>query len=283
MFISVFDPFSVKSDRLLEVEEIRVEIDRFDRTEQRYIEIARASSGQWEEEIGRILKVASPPSDEPEVLPTVAPVTALVLGLATGIELWRQEAKRGKGELLLALTIATPEGSEAERVRLEFDRPRAALVFRNRWPDVRLVLERVLPGKRWLVSLFRGAAGRVRSAEAAAMELRTNLRSAREAGDPKPQSLVQLGEDLTKLDQRRRGRDHLLARPDLHRPRDLRRIHSVLAEPQPGAPAAGVAGKAGDPSDGQRAAAGSPERRWQCDHPCRLAARHADLHRPECP
>lgn len=142
---------------IADVNEVYTELDRFDRTEQRYVEIARAGE-QWQEEIDRSLKLAFSSR-------SLSSTTALALSLATGIELWRQESQLGKDGLLLAFTVATPDSADSESVRLTFAEPHAVLVLRPRSIEVLLTLDRVVQGGRWVLSLVRGAAGRIRSAK----------------------------------------------------------------------------------------------------------------------
>jgi hypothetical protein len=126
--------------------------------------------------------------------PALAPTTALALALATGIELWLQEQGRGDDPLLLALTVATPQTMDLETVRLTFEAPRAILALHPGSLQAALLFESAVRLGRWAVSLVRGASGRVRSAEAAARALATNLRKEREKQEPRFLPLVRLDE-----------------------------------------------------------------------------------------
>ena len=129
---------------IADMSEVYTELDRFDRTEQRYVEIARAAGEQWESEISRSLNLAFSSMSLPSIPPSLAPTTALALSLATGIELWRQERQRGEDGLLLAFTVATPDSADSELVRLTFAEPRAVLVLRPRSLAVSLILDRIV-------------------------------------------------------------------------------------------------------------------------------------------
>lgn len=214
---------------IADITEIYDELNRFDRTEQRYIEIGRATGDQWEEEIGSALNLAFASMSLPYKLmelprpPSLAPTTALALSLATGIELWRQESRRVEDGLqkfpddflngrlwpresrrvedglLLAFTVATPDSADSELVRLTFAEPRAVLVLRPRSLEVGLIWDGIVRARYWAVSLVRGALGRVRSAEAAARAFVTNLRAARETQEPKPLPLIRLDDGHSVL------------------------------------------------------------------------------------
>ena len=173
---------------IADINEVYAELDRFDRTEQRYIEIAKAESDErYLGEVGQILDMAFwkplssvPPTEPPPQPPSLAPTTALALSLATGIELWWQEKQRGDGDLLLAITVATPESMDTEAVRLTFTEPRAVLALRPGSLTALLYIGcKVVQAVGWVVSQVVGIAGRVRAAEAAARAFVENLRQQR--------------------------------------------------------------------------------------------------------
>ena len=162
---------------IVDFSEIYTELDRFDRSKQRYVEIAKIAAENWGEEVSQILNIVPLQS---RVLPSIAPITVLALSLAFGIELWRQEKQRSQSGLFLAFTIATPESMESELTRLTFTERQAALVIRPGSVDVLLLLKKLLKARSWAVSLVSKIPSRIRSAEGASQDLVKNLRKERE-------------------------------------------------------------------------------------------------------
>lgn len=191
---------TILSRPIADINEIFTELDRFDRTEQRYIEIGRAADdgGRWQTEIGGLLNLAFELASLPETPPSLAPTSAVALSLATGIELWRQENAKGEAPLL-AFSVATPATTDQEAVRLTFAEPRATLVLHAGSLAVAVIVGKVVSFGRWAVKLFCGTAGRLRSPEAAALAFVENLRTARNAQDPKPLPLLRLDERSDRI------------------------------------------------------------------------------------
>lgn len=182
------------------INEVYTELDSFDRTEERYIEIGRTTAREeWHTEIDRCLGLAFSSMQRPTTPPALAPTTALALSLATGIELWLQEDERSGGGLLLAFTVATPETADSDAVRLAFNQRRAALTFRPGSLEALLIWDGFVRAGRWVVSLVRGNLGRVRSADAAARAFVSNLRTARENQKAEPLPLIRLDEGSSAL------------------------------------------------------------------------------------
>ena len=130
-------------------------------------------------------------SRAPDLPPRLEPGEGFVLALATAIELWRQETGRRADPLHLLLAIEDEQGGGAPR--LVFDRPVAGLLIRPRSLVSEWVVAPVLGGIGWFVGLFRGAAARVRSPDAAARNLVEALREERRRNHPPPLELLSLG------------------------------------------------------------------------------------------
>jgi hypothetical protein len=214
----------------MDMDEVRAELNRFPAVEAHYSQIGReasemfggaagrATSGaavaqapgaaplesaekreQWEEEVSRLLDTAFASLSPPRPL---APISSLILAMATGILLWEQETSADE-PILLVLSIQITD-DEAAPGQLIFDRPRAGLLFEPGSLRVRQVLTRVVTSAAgglknvvgslgWFVGIFRSSAGRFRSAEAAAHALVENLRRARSEKVPAPIPLPRLG------------------------------------------------------------------------------------------
>ena len=203
---------------IADVGEVYAELNRFDRTIHRYIEIGKAVGKQWTETVASRVSFAF--SAEYERPPSLSAPITLALSLATGIELWRQEVKRSHARLestlsaaspasdqsgqepergaglLVAFTVAMPGSADSERARLIFAEHRSVLTLcpgslMASWSAATTVVSAV----GWAVSLLRGSAGRVRSAESAAYALVENLRNERMAIDHVP--LIRLDASMT--------------------------------------------------------------------------------------
>jgi Putative serine esterase (DUF676) len=205
---------------IADIDEVYAELNRFDRTIHRYIEIGKAAGEKWADSVSRTLSFAFPSEyDRP---PSLSASTTLALSLVTGVELWRQEAKRGRGGLettripasaptddlgqktergappLLAFTVATPGIADSEKARLVFAEPRSVLTLcpgslTALWSGATTVIKAI----GWAVSFLRGTAGRVRSAEAAAHAFVENFRNERETSNPVP--LIRLDQTTAPL------------------------------------------------------------------------------------
>jgi hypothetical protein len=188
----------------MDMDEVRAELNRFAAVETHYSQIGRESSEmfekreKWEGEVSRLLDTAFASLSPPQPL---APVSSLILAMATGILVWEQE-KSADEPILLVLSVQITDDQTAPG-QLIFDQPRAGLLFEPGSLRVRQVLTRVLTnaagglknvvgGSGWFVGIFRSSAGRFRSAEAAALALVENLRKAREKMDPAPIQLPRL-------------------------------------------------------------------------------------------
>jgi hypothetical protein len=172
------------------MDEVRAELERFATVETHYIQIGRKAYQpdaplDWQDEVSQLVDTAFASGSEPTPL---APVSNLILAMATGILLWEQERSTDE-PILLVLSVQISDDPAAPG-QLIFDRPRAGLLFEPGSLRVRQVLTRVVTnaagglrnvvgGLGWFVGIFRSSAGRFRSAEAAAHALVENLRKAR--------------------------------------------------------------------------------------------------------
>jgi pimeloyl-ACP methyl ester carboxylesterase len=174
----------------VDIADIYTELDRFDEKEQRYIEVANIEGEEWQSLVHRYLDAIWRSTDSPGQPPLIAPVTAFVLSLITGIELWRQITRdvnthdkystSDQSHLLLTVTVASPQKPDADVVRLAFKESRAILALSPGSLDVALFVDKVVRAGSWVVNLVRGVAPRIRSAEAAARAFVENVRKARE-------------------------------------------------------------------------------------------------------
>jgi hypothetical protein len=173
----------------MDLQEVRAELERFTAVEAHYIQIGRESSEKWQNEVSQLVDTAFA-SLSP--MTSLAPISNLILAMATGILLWEQDRSLDEPKPLLVLSVPMTENVESVSGQLIFERPRAGLLFEPGSLSVRQVISNVIGSPLWFVGIFRNSAGRVRSAEAVARALVTNLRDKREKEIPAPVPLLTL-------------------------------------------------------------------------------------------